>query len=285
MAVVLALPHLYDAVVARFAAEGTSVPNVFGWREPTKRSQTARRIVWVPGDDKTGELGELGAAKFPGRDPRPLATLDELFTVYLSAQDPTAPETERAQYQIARELFDAWWRAVHLAAHGTVVLRKSSWVIERKERRFGATIRALCSIQAMVPDAVADFAPLETGAEIATSELDVTETTKIAAPVRAATTAPASLLGVGGTLDGVVLAAGDRVLVKNQAAGAENGIYVVASGAWSRATDADTSGEVPSGLLVVVQNGAENGGAQFVLTTQDPITLGTTPLTFERVQT
>lgn len=99
------------------------------------------------------------------------------------------------------------------------------------------------------------------------------------ASVRAATTANITLSGTQ-TIDGVALIAGDRVLVQNQTTGADNGIYVVAAGAWSRATDADSSAEVSAGLFTFVSEGTQNGNNGFTLITDDPITLGTTSLTF-----
>lgn len=84
----------------------------------------------------------------------------------------------------------------------------------------------------------------------------------------------------GSTVDGVAIATGDRILLKNQAAAAENGIYVVvASGAPTRATDADTATEILQ-ASVYVQEGTANADKQFVLTTNAPITLGTTALVF-----
>jgi hypothetical protein len=99
------------------------------------------------------------------------------------------------------------------------------------------------------------------------------------AAVRVATTASITLSGTQ-TIDGVALNAGDRVLVKDQSAGANNGLYDVAAGAWSRSTDADTNGEVTQGLYTFVGEGAVNGGKSFLLTTPNPITLGTTVLDF-----
>jgi phage-related tail fiber protein len=104
------------------------------------------------------------------------------------------------------------------------------------------------------------------------------------ASVRAATTAAgtlASSFANGSTIDGVTLATGDRILIKNQAAGAENGIYTVnASGAPTRATDADTSAEVTAGLAVFVEEGTTLADTGWLLTTNGAITLGTTALTF-----
>ena len=84
----------------------------------------------------------------------------------------------------------------------------------------------------------------------------------------------------GDTIDGVVLATGDRILLKNQTSGLENGLYIVnASGAPTRAPDADVSSEVTNGLTVVVTAGTQ-AGTVWTLTTPDPIVLNTTALTF-----
>jgi hypothetical protein len=95
--------------------------------------------------------------------------------------------------------------------------------------------------------------------------------------VRAATVASITLSGTQ-TIDDVSVVAGDRVLVKDQ--GADNGIYVVAAGAWSRAEDADDSTKVTAGLFTFVEEGTDNGNNGYVLTTDGPIVLGTTSLTF-----
>lgn len=96
---------------------------------------------------------------------------------------------------------------------------------------------------------------------------------------RVATTANITLSGTQ-TIDGVAVVAGNRVLVKDQSTGANNGLYVCAAGAWSRATDADTSAEVTSGCYTFVAEGTVNANSGWVLTTADPITLGSTTLTF-----
>lgn len=101
----------------------------------------------------------------------------------------------------------------------------------------------------------------------------------VKASVRAATTANITLSGTQ-TVDGVALVAGDRVLVKDQSTASANGIYVVAAGAWSRSTDADTSAEVTAGLYVFVEEGTTNADSGWMLTTNGAITLGTTALTF-----
>jgi hypothetical protein len=104
------------------------------------------------------------------------------------------------------------------------------------------------------------------------------------ASVRAATTAAVTLasdLEDGDTLDGVTLATGDRVLVKNQSTGSENGIYVVkASGAPDRSTDADAGSELTSNFAVFVEEGTVNADQGYTLTNNGSITIGTTALTF-----
>jgi len=100
--------------------------------------------------------------------------------------------------------------------------------------------------------------------------------------VRVATTAAitiASDLNVNDTIDGVTLADGDRVLVKNQTDASENGIYIAGSSP-VRSADANASTEVTSGMFCFVEEGTVNGDNGFVLTTNDPITLDTTDLTF-----
>ena len=104
------------------------------------------------------------------------------------------------------------------------------------------------------------------------------------ASVRAATTAAVTLasdLENGDVLDGVTLATGNRVLVKNQSTGSENGIYVVASsGAPTRSTDCDVAAELTSNFAVFVEEGTLNADQGYVLTNDGAITVGTTALTF-----
>ncbi|MDW3716671.1 head decoration protein [Pseudomonas sp. 2023EL-01195] len=101
------------------------------------------------------------------------------------------------------------------------------------------------------------------------------------APVRAATTANITLSGTQ-TIDGVALVAGDRVLVKNQSTASGNGIYLAASGSWTRSTDFDTAAEM-LGAAVFVSEGTTQGNQQWKMTTDAPITVGTTAIVWEQV--
>ena len=97
--------------------------------------------------------------------------------------------------------------------------------------------------------------------------------------VRAATTANITLSGAQ-TIDGVSVIAGDRVLVKDQSTASTNGIYVAAASTWSRATDADVDAEVHAGMFTFVEEGTANADSGWVLTTNNPIVVGSTALAF-----
>ena len=99
------------------------------------------------------------------------------------------------------------------------------------------------------------------------------------AACRLATTTNITLSGPY-SLDGISTNNGDRVLVKNQTNPAENGIYVVDSFAWTRATDANTSPQVLSGMYVFVNEGNTMADSGWILSTDGTIVLGTTNLTF-----
>ena len=98
------------------------------------------------------------------------------------------------------------------------------------------------------------------------------------APCRAATTANITLSGEQ-TVDGVVLAAGDRVLVKNQSAANQNGVYVVSTGNWTRALDFDGARDIVKGTVVRVTDGASNIGF-WEVTASNPIVVGTSNISF-----
>ena len=99
-------------------------------------------------------------------------------------------------------------------------------------------------------------------------------------PARVATTANVNL-AVGGllTVDGVALAAGDRVLVRSQSNSRQNGLYIAAAGPWLRAADADTVAELVAGSYVFVTEGATSGQRGYVLA-DDAVQVGSTPLNF-----
>lgn len=95
-----------------------------------------------------------------------------------------------------------------------------------------------------------------------------------------ATTANITLSGTQ-TIDGIAVAAGDRVLVKNQTTASANGIYVVAAGAWTRSTDADTWAKLVS-AFVFVEKGTVGADTGWVSTVDTGGTLGSTAVTFSQ---
>jgi hypothetical protein len=94
----------------------------------------------------------------------------------------------------------------------------------------------------------------------------------------AATTTNITLSGTQ-TIDGVALIAGDRCLVKDQTLSQNNGIYLVAAGAWTRATDMDSWAEVP-GAFTFIEQGTLYADTGWVCTSNAGGTLGTTPITW-----
>lgn len=85
------------------------------------------------------------------------------------------------------------------------------------------------------------------------------------------------------TVDGVTLTSGDRVLVTAQTTGQQNGVYVVATGAWTRATPEDEATEMPTGSAWIVREGTTNAWTYWQLTYPSTYTLNTTPLTISKV--
>jgi hypothetical protein len=126
--------------------------------------------------------------------------------------------------------------------------------------------------------------------ELATEKADITYVDGMAQgvafkeSVRVASTANiavASGLANGASIDGITVVTGDRVLLKDQTAGQENGVYIVpVSGAASRATDADSVADLES-MATFVDEGTVNANTGWHLLT-DNFTLGTTPLVYTK---
>lgn len=106
-------------------------------------------------------------------------------------------------------------------------------------------------------------------------------------PVRLATTANLPTILVSGvwmisgglqTIDGVLTAVGDRILVKDQTRASLNGIYTVSAGYWYRAADARTARTMQKGTTVHVQEGTANAGKTFAFQSLNPV-IGTDDIT------
>lgn len=100
----------------------------------------------------------------------------------------------------------------------------------------------------------------------------------VKASVKCATTANITLSGLQ-TLDGITVVAGDRVLVKNQTAAADNGIYSASASGWTRTTDMNTWAEFP-GAFVFIEEGTTLGDTGWTCTSNAGGTLGTTAITW-----
>lgn len=102
------------------------------------------------------------------------------------------------------------------------------------------------------------------------------------APVRAASTGNVSLSAPGSTLDGVTLVSGNRILLKNQSTGTQNGLFVWtgASSALTRASDADSGTELQPGTVVTVTEGTVNADKAYMIISDAVVTIGTTATTW-----
>lgn len=170
----------------------------------------------------------------------------------------------------------------------------STWVAET-----GSTARAslgLGTISTQAANSVAITGGTITGLGAPSSGSDAANKTyvddlvaglKTRIITRAATTGNITLssdLQNGDTLDGVTLATGNKVLVKDQTDATENGIYnVVASGTATRDTDYDTVAEL-AGQLVIVQEGSTNADKIFLCTTDNSGSIGSVNIVFTIVQ-
>lgn len=94
--------------------------------------------------------------------------------------------------------------------------------------------------------------------------------------------------GAPNSVDGVTLSLNDRILVSGQSTGSQNGLYYVttlgtgSNGTWQRTSDSNATGEIEAGMIVMVTEGTVYKDTQWKLTTNNPIIIGTTALTFEQ---
>lgn len=114
----------------------------------------------------------------------------------------------------------------------------------------------------------------------ATSILDGLSTSvAVKAPCRTVATSNITLSGLQ-TISGYTTAENDRVLVKGQDNAVDNGIYNASTGNWTRAKDADGNRDFVQGTRVIVRS-PTIAGAEYELTTANPVVIGTSALTFE----
>jgi len=251
-----------------------------------------------------------GALPAPSRDRKTLVNEKRRAPINSLTQDPANASQIIAEQVIPEDVGGWWIREAGLFDEGGTMIYYSNipetykpQLAEGSGRQqivrlvclvtSGATVelkidpaivlatRAYADAQATLARAYADaqvalartYSDTQIAAELA--KLDTKQS------VLVATTAPLAALSGLQTVDGVVLNAGARLLVKDQAVGKDNGIYVAAAAAWTRAADADASIEMTPGLFVTVEQGNTNADSVWQLVTDGPITLGTTALAFE----
>jgi len=111
-----------------------------------------------------------------------------------------------------------------------------------------------------------------------TDRLGATPSGGVKPPCVVATTANITLSGEQ-TIDDVAVVAGDRVLVKDQTTGSEDGIYLAAAGAWAREPDWNASDDMLSGMTVPVAGGTVGGLQIYMITYSGSFTIDSTEIT------
>jgi hypothetical protein len=161
-----------------------------------------------------------------------------------------------------------------------------------------ATITGLTSAIQAVPlnEMATPTGPLDLGNQELTNAAPATATTSVPTwgqvadlvanlgfkHVRLASTANVNITttGNGGSIDGTTLVTGDLVLLKDQTNPVQNGIYRVGALNMGRDANNDTAQEMPSGTVVVIDQGDTNAESMFMLTTSSGFVVGSDPLTF-----
>ena len=241
-------------------------------------------------------FAQMGVGDANGTDPIPSRTQTKLINERRRAPlnqvkvDPTNASVIIAE-QIIPENVGGWWvRELALYdADGDMVAVANcaptykSLLAQGSGRTQVIRINLIVSSTSNIELKIDPSVVLATREYVDTSVIEALARLDFKHSVLVATTANIALSGIQ-TVDGVLLTADARVLVKDQAQAKDNGIYVVpAAGAWKRAQDADASIDVTPGLFVAVEKGTANGDSVWQLVTDAPIVLGTTPLKFEVV--
>ncbi|MFP3922791.1 phage tail protein [Pseudomonas sp. W5-36] len=241
------------------------------------------------------KITQMGVGDANGTDPQPDAKQKTLIREWRRAplnelkQDPSNPAIIIAEQVIPAEIGGNWIREIGLYdADGDLVAVANCapsykpTLAQGSGRTQVVRMNLIVSNSANVELKIDPSVVLATRAFVEQRLADEIARLDSKQSVRVATTGPIALSGLP-VLEGAQLVAGDRVLVKNQANGRENGIWIAAAGVWSRATDADASAEVTPNLLVSVEEGATLADTLWQLTTNAPVVLGSTALVFERV--
>jgi hypothetical protein len=88
--------------------------------------------------------------------------------------------------------------------------------------------------------------------------------------------------GAGSVIDGTALALNDLILLKDQTNAVQNGIYIVNATNLTRDPNSNTAQKLPSGTIVVIDQGTANADTMWMLTTPAGYVMGTNTITFSR---
>lgn len=236
------------------------------------------------------KITQLAVGDANGTDPTPSATQTRLINEWRRAPlnqlkvDDKDPSIIVAEQVIPADVGGKWIREIGLYdADGDLVAVANCAPTYKPLLSQGSGRTQIVRMSLVVSSAANVQLKIDPSVVLATREWVTEELARqdFKDSVLVATTAGINLSGLQ-TIDGVALTAGGRVLVKNQVAAKENGIYtVVAGGAWTRSVDADSNAKVTPGLLVLVERGTVNSDSAWQLVTDAPISLGVTALSFE----
>jgi hypothetical protein len=148
---VTALATLHTRLVAGMAALELEVVPEFGAAYLHTRTDLAQKVVLAPGDEALS-LGKLGPPQGPGGDiERRIASLDELFRIYVAAYDTTAPGDPKLQYVTTRDLFNTVF-AVTRSSYRAFLPVSCKWVVGSVAAPFGAALMMVASVRDSIVD-------------------------------------------------------------------------------------------------------------------------------------
>ncbi|NWD44449.1 phage tail protein [Pseudomonas yamanorum] len=241
------------------------------------------------------KLTELGVGDANGADPIPDRTQKKLINERRRRQlnklsiDPANPNILIAEQIIPADEGGWWIREIGLYdADGDLVAVANCAPSYKPLMSQGSGRTQVVRVNFIVSSAANVVLMIDPAVVLATRKFvtdsitDAINQQDVKQSVLVATTAPIVLAGAQ-TIDGVAVPVGSRVLVKDQALGKDNGLYLTTADIWTRTADADIGSEVTPGLLVHVERGTANGDTLWHLVTDAPIVLGTTPLMFQWV--
>jgi len=235
------------------------------------------------------KITQMGVGDANGTDPTPNATQTKLINEWRRAPlnqlkvDDTDSAIIVAEQVIPAEVGGKWIREIGLYdADGDLVAVANCAPTYKPLLSQGSGRTQVVRMSLIVSSSSNVQLKIDPSVVLATREWVTEELARqdFKHSVVVATTANIALTGLQ-TIDGVALLAGNRVLVKNQTAAKENGLYEVSAGAWTRTKDADTSAKVTPGLLVLVEKGTVNGDSAWQLVTDALISLGVSGLAFD----